>query len=93
MVCFLKKEFSFWSVGASVESNQLQMKCQKAMFWVFPPFYWIFWGRKREKEGRKKGIVTAHPSPIPSTSFSFQSLKGSYCCNITQFNLRHWLED
>ena len=39
---------------------------------VFPPFHW---GRKREKERRKEGIVTAGLPLNSSIYFSFQSLK------------------
>jgi hypothetical protein len=39
---------------------------------VFPPFHWVFLGRlKREKERRKKEIVTVSLPPNPSTDFGF----------------------
>ena len=42
-----------------------------AVIVVFPPFHWVFLGRKREKERRKKGIAPAGLPLNTSIYFSF----------------------
>jgi hypothetical protein len=51
---------------------------------VFPPFHWVFLGRKREKERRKKEFVTVSLPPNPWTQFHFQSLKVVFIAEISQ---------